>query len=327
MRALITGGAGFIGSHLTDHLVAEGWEVVVLDNLSTGTEQNLSAALNGDHPGTAELIIGSITDPGAVAEAAEGADVIFHLAAAVGVLTIQHHTLTSLDTNLRGTECVLSAACDVGARFVLTSTSEVYGKNTALGLAEDADRVLGSPLLSRWSYAEAKALDETLTQQHHLHRGLSTVIVRLFNTTGPRQTGRYGMVLPRFVRQALSGEPLTVFGSGDQTRCFGHVHDVVPALVRLAETPAAVGSVFNIGSTEQVSINDLADRIITRTGSRSSVIHVDYETAYGPGFEDMERRVPDCARIRALIGYQPRLGLDQIIDSVVEPEAARLLAA
>lgn len=322
MHALITGGAGFIGSHLTEHLVEAGWTVTVLDDLSTGRLENLDAVRSGLRAGAVDFVAGQVTDTALVRELVAPADVVFHLAAAVGVLTIQNETLTSMRTNLAGTEAVLAAATEYGTTVLFTSTSEVYGKNTTEGLTEECDRIMGSPLLSRWSYAEAKAIDETLVQQHHLQYGLPTVIVRLFNTTGPRQSGRYGMVLPRFVQQALAGEPLTVYGTGEQTRCFGHVADVVPMLAALPQLPAAVGKVFNIGNPEQVSINDLAARVIERTGSTSPVVHVDYESAYGPGFEDMERRVPDCSRLAALTGFRPRRHLDEIIDSV----AAQLTA-
>lgn len=289
----------------------------MLDDLSTGHIDNLAPVLAGPHAEAVEMVGGCVTDAPLVGRLAARADVIYHLAAAVGVLTIQHQTLHSLRTNLMGTEVVLEAARRSGAALLFTSTSEVYGKNTRLGLREDDDRVLGSPLLSRWSYAEAKAIDETLIHQYHLAYGTPTIIVRLFNTTGPRQAGRYGMVLPRFVGQALSGEPLTVYGDGEQTRCFGHVDDVVPALAALPRAPGAIGSVFNIGNPEQVSINELAARVVHRTGSASTLSYVDYESAYGPGFEDMERRVPDCSRLHALTGFQPRHDLDAIIDTVV----------
>jgi UDP-glucose 4-epimerase len=220
--------------------------------------------------------------------------------------------------NLRGTEIVVDAAARHHVRLLLASTSEVYGKNTKLGLQEDDDRIIGSPLKSRWSYAEAKALDETVAHQYHLHHGLRAVIVRLFNTVGPRQTGRYGMVMPRFVSQALRQEPLTVHGSGDQTRCFCHVADIVPALMALMDSQKAYGQVFNIGNTEQVSIRDLAERVIARTGSSSSITHLGYEEVYGSGYEDMERRVPNCDRVSQLIGYRTSYGLDDIIDSVAE---------
>lgn len=317
MKALITGGAGFIGSHLTDYLVERGHEVVVLDDLSTGRLSNLSSAMMGPHGSQVDFVEGSITDSEVVNRAVSQVDTVFHLAAAVGVFTIQHKTLDSMRVNLHGTEIVLEAAHRHGARFVLASTSEIYGKNTTVGLHEDADRIIGSPLKSRWSYAEAKALDETFAHQYAAHHGLHAVMVRLFNTAGPRQSGRYGMVLPRLVKQALAGEPLTVYGTGQQTRCFGHVADVVPALVSLVDTDAAVGQVFNIGNPEQVSINELADRIVAKTGSDSVVEHVTYEDAYGTGYEDMQRRVPDCSRVHALIGFSPRHSLDDIIDSVI----------
>lgn len=316
MRALITGGAGFIGSHLTEHLVADGWQVTVLDDLSTGSLDNLAAVRSGPHGHQVEVARGCVTDVPLVQRLAEGADVVYHLAAAVGVLTIQQQTLHSMRTNLVGTETVLEAAREHGCRLLFTSTSEVYGKNTAIGLREDDDRVMGSPLLSRWSYAEAKAIDETLVQQYHLHHDVDSVIVRLFNTTGPRQSGRYGMVLPRFVRQALAGEPLTVYGTGRQTRCFGHVADIVPMVALLPRTDEAIGRVFNIGNPEQVSITGLAERVIARTGSSSEITYVDYESAYGPGYEDMERRVPDCTRLTELTGFRPRHDLDDIIDDV-----------
>lgn len=327
MKAFITGGAGFIGSHLTDHLVRQGWQVVILDDLSTGRMDNLTSAVQGPRGASVAFAQGSVTDASLVERLAGGADVIFHLAAAVGVFTIQTRTLESLRVNLHGTEVVLEAAHRAGARLLVASTSEVYGKNTAIGLSEEADRIIGSPLKSRWSYAEAKAIDETLTHQYALHNGLRAVIVRMFNTAGPRQTGRYGMVLPRFVRQALSGAALTVYGNGEQTRCFAHVADVVPALVRLIETPQAFGDVFNIGNPEQISINGLAQRVIERTGSSSEIVQVPYEDAYGIGYEDMQRRVPDCSRIHDLIGYQPEHRLDDIIDAVVAYETGRAVPA
>ena len=312
MRTLITGGAGFIGSHLAEKLVAAGHEVVVLDDLSTGRLDNLA----GIDPEAVRVVQGSIVDEELVDRLVREVDEVYHLAAAVGVFTIQTRTLESIRVNVRGTEAVVEAATRYGARLLVASTSEVYGKNTTPGLREDDDRILGSPLKSRWSYAEAKALDETVTEQHVLHSGLRAVIVRLFNTVGPRQTGRYGMVMPRFVSQALAGEPLTVHGTGTQTRCFCHVADAVPALVGLMEDDRAVGQVFNVGNPEQVSIAELADRVIARTGSASTVVHLDYESVYGQGYEDMERRVPNCDRIRGLLGWSPRRTLDDIIDSV-----------
>lgn len=317
MRALVTGGAGFIGSHLTDYLIERNHEVVVLDDLSTGRLSNLSRSMLGARGYNVNVVEGSITDANLVNDLVADVDTVFHLAAAVGVFTIQSRTLDSMRVNLRGTEIVLEAAHRHATRFLLASTSEIYGKNTAIGLHEDADRIIGSPLKSRWSYAEAKALDETFVHQYAVHHGLQAVIVRLFNTTGPRQTGRYGMVVPRFVKQALAGEPLTVYGTGAQTRCFGHVADIVPAVVELLETPSAVGQVFNIGNPEQVSMNELAERIIAHTGSASEIVHISYEDAYGLGYEDMERRVPDCSRIAALIGFSPRRTLEDIIDAMV----------
>jgi len=327
MKALITGGAGFIGSHLTDHLLRAGWDVVALDDLSTGRMENLAGAFSGPRRDAFEFVEGSIIDAGLVGRLTGDVDVVFHLAAAVGVFTIQQHTLDSMRVNLHGTEIVLDAALRAGTRLLLASTSEVYGKNTTVGLSEDADRIIGSPLKSRWSYAEAKAIDETFAHQYAVHHGLRAVIVRLFNTAGPRQSGRYGMVVPRFVKQALAGEPLTVYGTGEQTRCFTHVDDVVPALATLVDTPASFGNVFNIGNPEQVSINGLAERVIARTGSASDIVHVPYATAYGAGYEDMERRVPDCSRLGRLIGYRPERGLDDIIDSVIAHRSAAPLAA
>jgi UDP-glucose 4-epimerase len=248
---------------------------------------------------------------------------VYHLAAAVGTFTILDKTLDSLRTNLHGTENIVESALRHGARVLVASTSEVYGKNTKIGLQEDDDRHIGSPLKNRWSYAEAKAIDETLAYLYAVEHGLETVIVRLFNTVGPRQSGRYGMVIPRFVGQALAGQPLTVFGTGDQVRCFCHVHDVVPALQALMADPRAYGRVFNLGGTEQVSITQLAERVRAVTGSSSSITYVPYESAYGAGFEDMQRRVPDCTRARQLIGFRPSRSLADIIQDV----AAQQLAA
>jgi UDP-glucose 4-epimerase len=315
MTTLVTGGAGFIGSHLTDSLIADGRRVVVLDDLSTGSTANLAAHLNGE---SLEFRQGSVLDAPLVDDLVARADAVFHLAAAVGTLTILDHTLESLRTNLHGTENVLGSAVRHGVPVVVASTSEVYGKNTAIGLHEDADRILGSPLKSRWSYAEAKAIDETLAHTHAVEHGLRMVIVRLFNTVGPRQTGRYGMVIPRLVSQALAGEPVTVYGSGTQVRCFCHVHDIVPALRALLADPGAHGRVFNLGSSEQVSIEVLARRIIEITGSDSRITYIPYEQAYPAGFEDMQRRVPDCTRACEQIGFAPRRALNEIIASVAE---------
>jgi UDP-glucose 4-epimerase len=314
VRYLITGGAGFIGSHLTEHLLQRGHEVVALDNLSTGTLDNLTGVR--DNPGF-RFVRGSVTDPSAVEACMAGIDAIFHLAAAVGVFTILDKTMESLRTNLHGTETMLDAALQHDVPILVASTSEIYGKNTADGLTEDADRIIGSPLKNRWSYAEAKALDETFAHLYAVEHGLRTVIVRPFNTVGPRQTGRYGMVIPRFVKQALAGEPITVFGDGQQTRCFCHVHDVVPALVTLLADESAYGKVFNLGSNEQTTISQLAERVITATGSASTIAKVPYEEAYGDGYEDMQRRIPDCTRANRQIGFAPTRTLDDIIAAVV----------
>jgi UDP-glucose 4-epimerase len=319
MTTLVTGGAGFIGSHLTESLLKSGEDVIVLDDLSTGSEQNLTGVL--DHP-SFQFAKGSILDESLVDELAGRVHTIYHLAAAVGTFTILDKTLESLHTNLHGTENVVNSALRHGARVLIASTSEIYGKNTKIGLREDDDRHMGSPLKNRWSYAEAKAIDETLAYLYSAEHGLQTVIVRLFNTIGPRQTGRYGMVIPRFVRQALMGEPLTVFGTGNQIRCFCHVHDVVPALQSLMAEGRAYGQVFNIGGCEQVSINQLAERVLTVLGSSSTTTHVSYESAYGAGFEDMQRRVPDCTRAKQLIGFQPGRSLTDVIRDVAADQLA-----
>jgi UDP-glucose 4-epimerase len=314
VRYLITGGAGFIGSHLTEHLLAAGNEVVVLDDLSTGTLDNLSDVIGRPE---FRFVRGSVTDPAAVEASMAGIEAVFHLAAAVGVFTILDKTMDSLRTNLHGTETMLDAALRHDVPILVASTSEIYGKNTADGLTEESDRIIGSPLKNRWSYAEAKALDETFAHLYAVEHGLRTVIVRPFNTVGPRQTGRYGMVIPRFVTQALAGEAITVFGDGQQTRCFCHVHDVVPALVALLADESAYGKVFNLGSTEQTTISQLAERVITATGSTSVIAKVPYEEAYGEGYEDMQRRIPDCTRALNQIGFSPTRTLDDIISAVV----------
>ncbi|MGH3945031.1 MAG: NAD-dependent epimerase/dehydratase family protein [Pseudonocardiaceae bacterium] len=314
MKALITGGAGFIGSHLAEHLLDTGHEVVALDDLATGSLQNLSST--SDHP-RFRYVRGSVLDEALVDALAGQVDTIFHLAAAVGSFVIRDRTLQSLRTNIHGTENVLAAAHRNQARVLIASSSEVYGKNTKVGLREDDDRVIGSPLLHRWSYSEAKAVDESLTRAYVTELGLRAVIVRLFNTVGPRQTGRYGMVIPRFVAQALAGEPLTIFGTGAQVRCFCHVHDVVPALVALLEHEQACGNAVNVGSTEQVSIGGLAQRVLAMTGSASDIVHLSYEDGIGPGYEDLQRRVPDCSMARELIGFRPIRTLDDILRAVI----------
>jgi UDP-glucose 4-epimerase len=323
MRCFVTGAAGFIGSHLVEDLIAAGHVVVGMDDFSTGQEENLAGVAG--HP-RLQLERGSVLDQGAVDQLTAGADCVFHLAAAVGAFVIRDKTLESLRTNIHGTENVVAAASRFGARLLVASTSEIYGKNMTVGLREDDDRIVGSPLRSRWSYAEAKAIDESLVDAYVRERGLQAVIVRLFNTVGPRQTGRYGMVIPRFVRQALTGQPLTVFGSGEQIRCFCHVQDVVPALIRLVSTDAAVGLAVNLGSSEQVSIGELARRVIDATGSCSIMEQTSYLEAYGTGYEDMQRRVPNCDLARDLVGFVATKSLDEIIQAVMADQQSALAA-
>lgn len=320
MRAAVTGGAGFIGSHLVDHLLAHQHQVIALDNVSTGDLANLDAAQQDP---AFEFVRGSILDKDAVEDVVTRCDTVFHLAAAVGVQTIVDRPIESLRTNLHGTENVLAAVARHGRRFLFASTSEVYGKNTADRLGEHDDRILGSTVKSRWSYATAKALDELLTYCHWRDHGLPAVIVRLFNVVGPRQTGRYGMVVPRFVDQALAEQPITVYGDGQQRRCFCAVSDVVPALVALVEEPRAYGEVVNIGGTEETTIADLAARVRGLLGSGSDVVRVPYEEAYGEGFEDMQRRVPDTTRARELVGFRPVMGLDELIVAVANDRRRR----
>lgn len=319
MRTVITGGAGFVGSHLAEYLLEKGQEVVVLDDMSTGRVDNLQTIL-----GTPRLRVvrGSICDPSVVNECLAGSDTVFHLAAAVGTFTIRDKPMESLRTNVYGTETVLEAAYRQGARILVASTSEIYGMNTKIGLTEDDLRIMGSPLRSRWSYADAKALDEMLTQAYVVAHGLRAVIVRLFNTVGPRQSGRYGMVIPRFVAQALAGVPLTVYGTGQQIRCFCHILDVVPALVALLEDKNAHGKVFNLGSPEQITIQSLAKRVVAATGCSSDIVYVSYERAHYPGYEDVSCRVPECTRVRDQIGFVPSRSLDDIIRDVVEHQLA-----
>jgi UDP-glucose 4-epimerase len=324
MRCFVTGAAGFIGSHLVEQLLAAGHEVTGLDDFSTGREQNLAAAAGQSQ---FRLVRGTILDQAAVDELTAGSDLVFHLAAAVGAFVIRDKTLESLRTNIHGTENVVAAPSRHGARLLAASTSEIYGKNTTIGLREDADRVIGSPLKSRWSYAEAKAIDESLIDGYVRERGLRAVIVRLFNTVGPRQTGRYGMVIPRFVRQALTGQPVTVFGTGDQIRCFCHVHDVVPALMALVRSDAASGLAVNLGSSEQVTINELARRVIAATDSSSQLERSSYLDAYGSGYEDMQRRVPDCTLARDLVGFSATRSLDEIIRAVIADQQSALATA
>ena len=313
MRVLITGGAGFVGSHLTDLLLARGDQVTVLDDLSTGRHDNIR-----DHIGDPkfEFILGSILNEALVDDAVRRSDVVLHLAAAVGVELIVGRPLESLATNIRGSEIVLEKCHKYGRKVLVTSTSEIYGKNDSDLLSEEDDRILGSPLKTRWSYSEAKAIEEVLAYSYWKEKGLPTVIVRLFNTVGPRQVGFYGMVVPRFVEQALKGQPITVYGDGTQRRCFGHVADITAALVGLIDSREAEGQVFNVGAQEEISIADLAQRVIDQLGSSSPIVKITYDEAYEEGFEDMPRRRPDTAKIKALLGWEPQRGLDQIIDDV-----------
>lgn len=317
MEYLITGGAGFIGSHLADALLARGDSVLALDDLSTGAEANVRHLF--DHPGF-ELREGSILDHDLVSKLGNNVDVIVHLAAAVGVKLIVEHPLDSLLTNIRGTEIVLDAAAELGCKVLITSTSEIYGKNASGPLKEDDDRILGSPFKARWSYSTSKAVDEILARGYWRDRGTPTVVVRLFNTVGPRQTGAYGMVVPRFVHQALRGEPITVYGDGEQRRSFCHVSDVVTALLQLLDHPGAIGDVFNVGARNEVSINELARLILATTGSSSPVVHISYDVAYEEGFEDMERRIPDTGKLEALTGWRATRSLEDVIEDVIEHE-------
>ena len=316
MRYLVTGGAGFIGSHLVDRLIGQDCQVTVLDNLSTGNASNLDGSRD-----RIELVHGSVLDPVLVDELVADADVIVHLAAAVGVNLIVERPLHSFITNIKGSENVLEAAHRYRRKVMMVSTSEIYGKNADGPFKEDDDRVIGSTKVARWGYSTSKAVDEILSFAYHREKGLPVVVVRLFNTVGPRQTGAYGMVIPRFVDQALTGDPLTVFGDGQQTRCFCHVDDVVTALLGLIDEPKAEGEVFNVGSAEEVTILELAERIIAAAGSSSTVNKVPYEEAFeGGGYEDMRNRVPDVSRIGSLIGWKPTQNLDEIIAGVIEYE-------
>ena len=320
MRVLITGGAGFIGSHLTDLLISQGHEVIVLDDLSTGRHDNIRQHL--DDP-RFDFVLGSVLQDHLTDQVMRRCDVVVHLAAAVGVELIVGKPLESLATNIRGSEVVLEAAHRHGRKVLVASSSEIYGKNDSDLLTEEDDRILGSPLKTRWSYSEAKAIEEVLAYAYWREKGLPTVIVRLFNTVGPRQVGQYGMVVPRFVEQALAGRPLTIYGDGTQRRCFCHVSDVVAALQALLGSTEAEGQVFNVGTQEEISIRGLADKVLAVTGSSSDVVVIPYDEAYEHGFEDMPRRVPDTARIRGLIGWEPTRDLDRIIKDVAAEISAR----
>lgn len=310
MRILITGGAGFIGSHLSNRLIDEGHEITILDDLSTGRKSNLKNIAGSSQ---FNFIEGSILDQEILRQLVTNSDYIFHLAAAVGVFNIVQKPLASLLTNIRGTENVLEAADLNKIPVFLASSSEVYGKNTSDSLRESDNRILGSPTMLRWSYSEAKAIDESLAYAYNLEKGLETRIARFFNTVGPRQLGSYGMVVPRFVQAAIRNEPLVIYGDGNQTRCFAHVLDVVDAVYEAAFISSTVGKVVNIGNNFEISIKDLANKIISETSSDSLIEYMPYSEAYGPGFEDMERRVPNLEQISQLVGWQPKRDLNKII--------------
>jgi UDP-glucose 4-epimerase len=317
MRALLTGGAGFVGSHLAEALLDEGHTVEVLDDLSTGSLSNIAHLMS--RPGFS-YTIDTVMNESIVGELADRSDIIFHLAAAVGVKLIVEDPVGTIETNVHGTEVVLKQAKRGGQRVIIFSTSEVYGKSTAVPFSETADLVMGPTTKHRWAYACSKAMDEFLALAYFKEYQLPVVIVRLFNTVGPRQTGRYGMVIPTFVGQALAGEPITVFGDGRQSRAFTYVGDVVSGLVRLAASPAATGQVFNIGNEEEISMMALAEKVKAMTGSSSPIVLIPYDEAYEAGFEDMPRRVPDLRKIQAAVGYAPTVGLDQILARVIAHE-------
>ncbi len=321
LRYLITGGAGFIGSHVADALAARGDDVVLLDDLSTGRRSNVEHLLGSDR---VQLIEGSVLDEELVDACVQESDVCMHLASAVGVQLIVSQPLDTLRRNMRGNDIVISTAARYRKRMLFTSTSEVYGKNSSQALREDSDRIVGSPFVARWAYATAKAFGEALAHSHHREEGQDFTVVRLFNTVGPRQTGAYGMVVPRLVRQALRGEELTVYGDGSQSRCFAHVYDTIRAIVQLMDMDESVGHVYNVGNTVETKILALAERVILRTGSTSTVRLVPYEEAYDEGFEELGRRRPDTTLLRGLTGWEPRLSVDDIIDDVAAFEQADL---
>jgi UDP-glucose 4-epimerase len=315
VRALITGGAGFIGSHLAEALLNRHDDVIVLDDLSTGSIENI-AHLKGRRG--FEYVIDSVENEPLLAELIDRSDVVFHFAAAVGVKLIVEQPVRTIETNVHGTEVVLKHANKKKKLVVIASTSEVYGKSDDVPFREDSDLVMGPTPKHRWAYACSKAIDEFLALAYWKERRLPVIIVRFFNTVGPRQTGRYGMVIPNFVRQALAGDPITVFGDGTQSRAFTHVSDIVDALIKLMREPAAVGQVVNLGSSEEISIRSLAERVRTLCASTSPITYVPYDQAYEAGFEDMPRRVPDLAKAQAMIGYRPSRSLDDILHDVIE---------
>lgn len=321
MRMLVTGGAGFIGSHLSEALLERGHEVWALDNLSTGRLENLTTFER--HP-RFRFLEGDVTDPALMKGLIAQSDHVFHLAAAVGVKYVLENPLRSLITNIRGSEVVLEAAAEHNRRVVLFSSSEVYGKGVTVPFAEDDDRVLGPTHILRWSYACGKSVDESLAQAYWQQRQLPVTVVRCFNTCGPRQTGAYGMVIPNMVERALRGDPILVYGDGKQSRCFSAVHDVVRGVLMLSDEPTTWGQIYNIGTDEEVTVNELAERIRSKCGSRSAIEYVDYETIYGRSFEDMRRRVPSLTKIKGAVGYRPEISLDQLLDVTIRDLCDRL---
>jgi len=323
LRVLITGGAGFIGSHLSDAYLQRGDEVYVIDDLSTGTIENIQH-LKGQP--RFHYTIDTVHNQPVTAELVDQCDVVFHLAAAVGVKLIVESQVRTIETNVRGTEVVLSIANKKKKKVLVASTSEVYGLSTDVPFREDGNLVMGATTKGRWSYACSKAIDEFLTLAYWREKKLPTIVVRLFNTVGPRQTGQYGMVIPTFVKQALAGRPITVYGDGKQSRCFGYVGDVVGALIKLMDESGAVGQVFNIGSNQEITILDLAKRVKELTQSSSEIVFIPYDEAYEEGFEDMPRRVPDISKVGTLIGFRPQMNLDGILETVIEYQSGRRTA-
>ena len=313
MRVLITGGAGFIGSHLADALLAQGDQVTILDNLTTGSKANIAhiadqiAIHNGD-----------IRDEALVKSLVSEADLVLHMAAALGVKNIMENTVESVSINFTGSDVVLKAATEFKKRLIIASTSEIYGKNPNQPLNEESDRVVGAPQKIRWTYSDAKALEEAIAHTLHRTHGLKVTTVRFFNTVGPRQTGQYGMVLPRFIKQALNNEDITIYDDGSQSRVFCHVQDAVRAVIALTKDDSTIGDYFNIGGIGEITMKELATKIIERTGSKSKLVSIPFDEAYGPGFEDMQRRVPDISKIKAKLGWQPTHTLDSIIDDVAK---------
>jgi UDP-glucose 4-epimerase len=315
MKALITGGAGFIGSYLAEELLRRGYHVWVIDNLSTGRIENIDYLKSNDR---FNYVIDTINNKPLMAELVDRVSIVFHLAAAVGVRLIVDQPVKTIETNIKGTEIVLELAAKKRKKVLIASTSEVYGKSNNIPFREDGDMLFGPTVKSRWSYAASKVIDEFLGLAYFTEKGLPVVIIRFFNTVGPRQTGRYGMVIPRFIRQALDGEQITVYGDGEQSRCFTYVGDAAEAVSDIIEEDEAYGQVFNLGSTEEIKIKDLAEKIRKMAKSKSEIVYIPYEKAYSSGFEDMLRRVPDISKINRIIGYKPKVDLDEILSKTID---------